>query len=634
MGRGHRHRIILGLAVALLATSAPGAEGQDIEAVARLRGIALPQAYYDRVAAHPKAFTLPNGLFRVEPEGRVSSTSAQGTRRVAMVPALFSDSPEPHVTAQDLQRAIFDGPAARGTLTEAYLEMSRGQLTVTGEVTPWVRTSLTLAEVVGESSGLGEDARVGEYLVEALDLADPGIDFSLYDNDGPDGVANSGDDDGLVDAIAFEFIEVAGSCGGPGIWPHLWGIAPQTDGEPYATDDLRPDGQPVMINAYITQSAVDCGGVNVQGSGTIAHEFGHVLGMPDYYHPTAAGGASGRRWVLGCWELMAAGSWGCGPVGSTREPFGPSHMSARTKHALGWLDYVTVDEVRDHEILLDPVQVSGQALRVALDDVGREFLLMEFRTRQGFDHQIPADGVMMYRQDFEGTFRPDPASGAPYFLSVLEQDDNDGLVRNAFEGGNRGEAGDAWGVGGVDRKLHHFTSPDSRRKDGSASSVTVHSVVVEGHTARIRLSTARTPEVVPPAQPLSVTRVTEFERRLRVAGGYMPYVAESSVPDGLTVRAEGDELVVTGSVLEPGPFELALRVMDARGSRSPELFVPLAAGDWFVGEDRLLQSLLESEAEPLTPAERTYLDFVGNGNGRYDVGDLRAWLRAQPTAGS
>jgi hypothetical protein len=149
MGRGHRHRIILGLAVALLATSAPGAEGQDIEAVARLRGIALPQAYYDRVAAHPKAFTLPNGLFRVEPEGRVSSTSAQGTRRVAMVPALFSDSPEPHVTAQDLQRAIFDGPAARGTLTEAYLEMSRGQLTVTGEVTPWVRTSLTLAEVVG-----------------------------------------------------------------------------------------------------------------------------------------------------------------------------------------------------------------------------------------------------------------------------------------------------------------------------------------------------------------------------------------------------------------------------------------------------------------------------------------------------
>jgi M6 family metalloprotease-like protein len=620
--------------MAFCATWAPGVAGQDIEAVARLRGIVLPQAYYERIAEHPSAFTLPNGLFRVEADGRVSATATQGTRRVAMVPALFSDSPEPHVTAQDLQRAIFDGPAVRGTLTEAYLEMSRGRLTVTGEVTPWVRTSLTRAEVVGESSGLGEDARVGEYLVEALDLADPGIDFSLYDNDGPDGVANSGDDDGVVDAIAFEFIEVAASCGGPGIWPHLWGIAAQTDGEPYATDDLGPDGQPVVVNAYITQSAVDCGGVNVQGTGTIAHEFGHVLGMPDYYHPTASGGASGRRWVLGCWELMAAGSWGCGSVGSSREPFGPSHMSARTKHALGWLDYVTVGEVRDQEMLLDPVQVSGEALRVALDDTGREFLLMEFRTRTGFDHELPADGVMIYRQDFQGTFRPDPSSDAPYFLSVLEQDDNDGLVRNSYEGGNRGEAGDAWGAGGVDRKLHYFTAPDSRRNDGSASSVTVHSVVVEGRTARIRLSTARTPEVVPPEQPLSVTQVTEFERRLRVAGGYMPYVAEGAMPDGLSVRTEGDELVVMGSVLEPGPFELALRVVDARGSRSPELFVPLSAGDWLVSEGQLLQPLLESDSDPLTPAERTYLDFVGNRNGRYDVGDLRAWLRAHPATGS
>jgi M6 family metalloprotease-like protein len=599
-----------------------------------MRGITLPLGYYERVAADPGAFTLPNGLFRVEADGRVSPAVRQGIRRVAVLPALFADSPEPHVLREHIQQAIFDGPATRGTLTEAYLEMSRGLLTVTGEVVPWVRTSLTLTEVVGESSGLGEDARVGEYLVEALDLADPGIDFSLYDNDGPDGVPNSGDDDGLVDAIAFEFLEVAGSCGGPGIWPHLWGIAPQTDGTPYATDDLRPDGQPVVIDAYIIQSAVDCDGVDVQDASTIAHEFGHVLGMPDYYHPTASGGAAGRRWVLGCWELMAAGSWGCGPVGSTRVPFGPTHMSARTKYALGWIDYVDVGEVRDHEILLDPVMTSGQALRVALDDVGREFLLMELRTRTGFDHQLPADGLLIYHQDFQGALRPDPSSDTPYFLHVLEQDDNNGLVRNSFEGGNRGEAGDAWGVEGADRRLHYLTAPNTRRNDGTASSVTLHSVVVEGGRARIRISTARTPEVVPPAAPLEVTQVTVFERRLRVAGGYMPYRAEGTVPEGLSLSAQGDELVVTGSVVEPGPFELAVRVVDATGSASPNIVLPLVAGPWIVGDDRLLQFFLESDAEPLTPAERTYLDFVGNGNGRYDVGDLRAWLRGQAAAGS
>lgn len=605
---------------------------QDIEAVARMRGIPLPAAYYERVARDPRAFTLPNGLFATDADGVARPAAGiRGTKRVAVVPALFSDSPEPHVSAEAIQQAIFDGPAPRGTLTEAYLEMSRGALTVTGEVAPWVRTALTRAEVVAESNGLGADARVGEFLIQALALADPGIDFGLYDNDGPDGVPNSGDDNGLVDAIAFEFIEVAASCGGPGIWPHLWGISPQNDGQPYLTDDLRPNGEPVRIDAYIIQSAVDCGGVEVQDAATIAHEFGHVLGLPDYYHPTAPGGADGRRWVLGCWELMAAGSWGCGPVGSTREPFGPTHLSARSKNALDWLSYVTVSpDARDMVVELDPVQESGEALRIALDDSGREFLLLEYRSRTGFDAQLPAEGVMIYHQDFEGMFRPDPASTNPYFMSVVEQDDNDGLVRNSYEGGNRGEATDAWGVNGAEQRLNGLTSPSTRRHDGTASTVAFHSLVIESGKARIRLSTARTPEITAPAGPIQVTRISEFEHRLRITGGAMPYLVEASLPAGVSAAAQEDDLVLTGSLDADGPFELALQVIDDRGQASPQLLVPMSIGEWLVGEDRLVQMFLGSEAEPLDGAERSYLDFVGNRNGRYDVGDLRAWLRAHP----
>ena len=35
--------------------------------------------------------------------------------------------------------------------------------------------------------------------LDAVAQLDPIIDFSLYDNDGPDGIPSSGDDDGLVD---------------------------------------------------------------------------------------------------------------------------------------------------------------------------------------------------------------------------------------------------------------------------------------------------------------------------------------------------------------------------------------------------------------------------------------------------
>jgi M6 family metalloprotease-like protein len=626
---------VFGIASALLGAvafgSGSGLVAQDIEAVARMRGLTLPDAYYQLVRQDSTAFTLPNGLFEADRGVLFRTAAVQGTKRIAIIPALFADSPEPHVTSEDLRRALFEGPAPRGTLTGAYLEMSRGQLVVSGEVSPWVRSSLTRAEVVGTTMGLGGDARVGEYLIDALSAVDQDIDFGLYDNDGLDGQPNSGDDDGIVDAIAFEFIEVAASCGGPGIWPHLWGIAPQNEGEPYTTDDLRPDQTPITINAYIIQSAVDCGGVNVQDASVIAHEFGHVLGLPDYYHPTADGGADGRRWVLGCWELMAAGSWGCGPHRADREPFGPSHMSARSKQRLGWLDFVDIGEVRDQEVVLAPVQESGEALRLPLDEGGNEFLLLEYRTPTGFDAQLPAEGVMVYHQDFEGTLRPEPESNEPYFLSVVEQDDNRGLVRNTFEGGNRGEAGDAWGVGGADRKLNGITTPSTDTNDGLASSVTIHSMVVQDGQARIRLSTARTPELIRPSEPFSVMQVTDFERRIRIGGGYMPYQLEASVPDGVAARVEDDEVVVEGAVTTPGPFELALRITDARMATSARLFVPLTAGEWLVGEDRLLQSFLRSDVQPLTPGELTYLDYVGNGNGIYDVGDLRAWLRSGST---
>ena len=55
--------------------------------------------------------------------------------------------------------------------------------------------------------------------------------------------------------------------------------------------------------------------------------------------------------------------------------------------------------------------------------------------------------------------------------------------------------------------------------------------------------------------------------------------------------------------------------------------MPLTAGEWVVGEDRLLQPFLLTNATPLAAAELTYLDYAGNGNGVYDVGDLRAWLQ-------
>jgi M6 family metalloprotease-like protein len=621
-------RTIGALAVLLghAAATVSGAAGQDIEATAKLRGIALPASYFQSVQEQPDLYQFERALFnRVTPD----RTSAFGEVSLPVILALFADSPEvPIVSREMVQASLFDGPSERGTVTASYLEMSLGALTVRGDVYGWARSTLTMAEVVGTEKSLGPDNRVGEYIVEALSELDPAIDFTLYDNDGPDGVANSGDDDGFVDVITVEFLEIAASCGGPAIWPHRSRVGSRT-GQPYETDDVGINGEAILVQDYISQGASSCSGDTVQDAGVMAHEFGHALGLPDWYHwIDFDAGPFGRRWVMGCWALMAAGSWGCGPVEESRDPFGPTHMIGYSKAVLGWTDYIEVGEVWNEEIELAAVQTSGDLLRIQLDDVGDEYLIAEFRDLVGFDTQLPGAGVLLYKQDANAALRPDPATDDPYFLTMLERDDNRSLLLMANEGGSRGEIGDAWGVGGASGKLNAQTSPRLRLNGDGWTSVQVHEVSVEGDVARLVISTGRTPKLFGPAAPIDVMKIRTFRESVRIAGGVGPYEGVGDLPEGFGLSAVGDELFLVGSLRAEGPFEYRFAVRDAAGNVSDEISVTVSAPeDWVADVANLLQAFLQSDDEPLTLGEVAFLDETGNANGRYDVGDLRAWLR-------
>ena len=616
------------IAVAASAALSPGTIcAQDIQAAARMQGIELPEAYYQRITLDPSAFEFQRALFRrADPE----ETAAFGEVRLPVILGLFADSEaEPRITADMVRESLFDGPSQRGTVTDSYLEMSRGALTVSGDVIGWVRTGLTINQVVGSDFALGADARVGEWIIDMLGQVDGDVDFRQYDNDGPDGIPDSGDDDGFVDVITVEFLEVSASCGGPGIWPHRWTVEAQT-GTPFRTDDVGISGKPIFVQDYITQSAADCSGNVVQDAGVIAHEFGHALGLPDYYHWVDFDlGPEGRRWVLGCWALMAAGSWGCGPVGSTREPYGPAHMIGHSKGTLGWLEYLDPGEVWNQEFFIDPAQIDGDVIRIPLDGSATEFLFAEFRDQIGFDHGLPAAGVLLYKQDSQAGLRPDPSSDDPYYLTLLEQDGNRGLLRITPEGGNRGEAGDAWGVDGVVGRLNAETEPALRLRDGSWSPVVVHEVSVEGDVARLVISTGRTPRLIERTDTAEVMQVRSFAIPVRIAGGHGPYAGVGLLPEGFSFRNVGDDLFLIGSLREAGERSYSFAVRDRFGNTSPNVTVTVnATGEWEPDPTDLIESFLTTGVDPLSDGERSYLDDVGNQNGRFDVGDLRSWLRA------
>jgi M6 family metalloprotease-like protein len=472
----------------------------------------------------------------------MSGSSLTGTLPVLLIQALFSDSPEPHITQQDLEASLFLGPSEFGTLTEYYQEVSGGRLEVTGAALPWVRTSLTLEEVVGDSYGLGSDDGTGDFLFEAVAAVDDMVDFGLFDNDGPDGQPNSGDDDGVVDAVAFQFLEISASCGGPGIWPHRSRLSSWNDGVPFQSDDPRAGGGgTISVSDYTVQSAADCGGVNVQKATTIAHELGHVLGLPDLYDRSQGLLPEERRWVVGCWDLMAAGSWGCGS--SNRGDWvRPTHLGAWEKEQLGWLGELTVvEDALNQEFILDPVASGEQVLKVPMEPGPlsglAEYLLVEYRTQEGFDADLPASGVLVYHVDpkVPGN-RPCDSCPQDYMVELLEADGDDTLRRTILAGGNRGEADDAWGVQGPGR-LSPNTYPSTRMTSGDASPVTIYDIRVEDGVAHVTLSTVE------------------------------------------------------------------------------------------VSRSRLAQPFILSTGSGPSPEELEYLDARGNGNGLYDVGDLRAYLR-------
>ena len=508
---------------------------QEIELSPNVDLRRLPPVVQQRIMADSDPLEFRGGWMN-----KTLAASVQGHLPLVIIPVLFSDSntPADMISASALQSRLFS-PATPSNVTAYFQELSLGKLTITGIVTGWTSTTFTRAEVVGQSFGLGDEAKPREWFRQAVANADATIDFGQFDNDGPDGVPNSGDDDGRVDGAAFLFSEVDASCGGPGVWPHRWRLA---DGDiPGAvTNDPRPNGGTIIVDDYMTLSARSCSGTQPLAVNVFAHETGHVLGLPDFYDLTSGILREQRRWVVGCWEIMSAGSWGCGS-GPATTVVQPAHMGPHPKVLMGWITPKPVTPgVKPQQFELRPAHSSGDALRIRLSD--REYLLVEYRAREGFDAALPGAGVLVYHLESDRSFLPCPTCPRTYSYALMEADGDSALVKQETAGGNRGAATDAFG--GTKSRLDDATIPNTRLNDGTPTWVRLTGIVVDA-AARI-------------------ARVTV-----------------SLLPTRLTV-------------------------------------------------DALVSAL---SGTPLNAADDVLLDEAGNTNGRFDVGDFRAYLRSVEVAG-
>lgn len=609
------------MAAALLWAAASPVWAQYAEPFPRRSGVTPPTMSAARLDAEAASLGFP-GPGSLPAPARVERT---GTRGMIVIPALFADSPEPFATAQDIQAFLFDGPSPRGTVGDFYSDQSGGVFTIHGEVAPWVRTSVTLVEAAGTDGTFGD--RMRDYIREAIRLADESVDFGVFDNDGADGIPNSGDDDGTVDGISIQYLEVAGSCGGPGIWPHLGGLFDE-DGQPFATNDTRPDGSPIVIQVYIADSAVNCEGTHVQGPEVMAHEIGHLIGLPDYYRQAEGLQPWQRHWAVGCFDTMGAGSWGCGS-GPKVGDFGPTGFSAFSRSVLGWATLERVGSVTDQEFTLAPLQEGLQALEVPLTDDGAETFIVEYRPQIGYDRDLPAGGVLVYHLDTRADRDRWIPPGLPpaYYYQLVEADGDDALLKVEALGGNRGVATDVFARDGAVDSIGDGTNPSTRDHLGRPSRVRFHEIRVADGMAHVRLSTTVGFVVARRDAPGYVEGGRNFGMTSTIEGGTFPLevseVAGAETPPGVSVVVSGAQVSLSGALLEPGAFHASLRIRDATGQELVEHMTAIVV-DPSIDELALVGAV--AGAGGLSSDESTYLDNAGNRNGRLDVADVRASL--------
>lgn len=299
---------------------------------APLRGVALAPA----AAAVTGTITVPALLFGYQDTD--SATAMQDTAQYSAV--LFGTSL----------------PSGRPyTLRTFYDEMSDGLLTMQGRVMGWVRlpnTEVTYTGQPGTCSGnpFGTENCNGIFssaailamqggMRQTLDSVDAAVDFGQFDNDGPDGVPNSADDDGYVDMMMFAHATKDGACGDPAtnhvdnnhIWSHRFVFVNSSFfGSPYVTDDpsnSASKGGNVEVFDYFATSALggaaSCDPTLIMPIGTAAHEFGHALALPDLYD------TQGSTEGIGRWGLMGSGNF------STA--ISPARMEAWSLQELGWV---------------------------------------------------------------------------------------------------------------------------------------------------------------------------------------------------------------------------------------------------------------------------------------------------------
>lgn len=215
------------------------------------------------------------------------------------------------------------------------------------------------------------DVNATEAIRDGCVLVDDLVDFSNYDVDG----------DGEVDLVyvVYAGFGEADSADDDAIWPHQWFLS--AGGFSLTLDEMK-------IDRYACGSEL-MGNGKMDSIGTICHEFGHCIGLPDFYDVDYD--ENGRAAGLFHYSLMCSGSY-------VNDGWTPPYLSIVERKMLGWVDDSALQEFpKDGMYTL--TSVDDNLAYKTLTDMEGEYFVYECRDTHGWDKYVPSPGLIIYHVD-------------------------------------------------------------------------------------------------------------------------------------------------------------------------------------------------------------------------------------------
>ena len=302
-------------------------------------------------------------------------TSYTGSKKGIIILVNFADKTFNAANNQALFNNIantegFNQGNFNGSMHDYFTSQSNGQFDLTFDVVGPVTLSQNYA-YYGQNNSAGDDMRPEQMVVEACNLVEDMVDFNDYDWDG----------DGEVDQVYIVYAGKGEADGGAKdtIWPHEWELS-----ETYSDFDI--DG--VHINTYACGPELN-GSSQINGLGTMCHEFTHCLGLPDFYDTRT----NGTNFGMDSWSLM---DYGC----YNNNGYTPCNYTGYERMFCGWVEPIELTE---------DMQVTGMK---SLEDYGDvyivynpghhdEYYILQNVQKKGWDLYAESKGLMIMHVDYD-----------------------------------------------------------------------------------------------------------------------------------------------------------------------------------------------------------------------------------------